>query len=184
MRRLTGSILLVFLTAALYASAPQAPAAGTKYFPAKGSWEKRDPAAVGLDNTKLDEAIAFAMANEQTSSKDLAVSTPAQFGNEAPYNNLIGPTKTRAGMSGLVIRRGYVAAEWGDTASVDMTFSVTKSFLSTVVGVAYDRGLIKDLHDKVGPYMPADVDLFTSEKNAPITWDHLLRQTSDWYGEL
>ena len=31
---------------------------------------------------------------------------------------------------------------------------------------------------------PQDVDLFTSEHNAPITWDHLLRQTSDWYGEL
>ena len=184
MRRLTGSILLVFLTAALYASAPQAPAATTKYFPAKGSWEKRDPGAVGLDKTKLDEAIAFALANEQTSTKDLAIGIPQQFRAEAPYNTVIGPTKTRAGMSGLVIRRGYVAAEWGDTASVDMTFSVTKSFLSTTVGILYDRGLIKNLNDKVGPYMPAGVDLFTSEKNAPITWDHLLRQTSDWYGEL
>jgi len=38
--------------------------------------------------------------------------------------------------------------------------------------------------DRVGPYMPAGVDLFTSEHNAPITWDHLLRQTSDWSGTL
>ena len=26
--------------------------------------------------------------------------------------------------------------------------------------------------------------LFESEHNAPITWDHLLRQTSDWQGTL
>ena len=32
--------------------------------------------------------------------------------------------------------------------------------------------------------MPKGVDLFTSEHNAPITWDHLLRQTSDWSGTL
>jgi CubicO group peptidase (beta-lactamase class C family) len=28
------------------------------------------------------------------------------------------------------------------------------------------------------------VDLFTSTHNAPITWEHLLRQTSDWSGTL
>jgi CubicO group peptidase (beta-lactamase class C family) len=83
-----------------------------------------------------------------------------------------------------VIRHGFVAAEWGDTTRADMTFSVTKSFLSTVVGVAYDRRLIKDVHDRVAPYMPAGVDLFASEHNAKITWDHLLRQTSDWSGTL
>ena len=87
-------------------------------------------------------------------------------------------------MSGVVIHKGYLVAEWGDTARADMTFSVTKSFLSTVVGVAYDRKLIKDLNDRVATYMPKGVDLFTSEHNAPITWDHLLRQTSDWYGKL
>jgi len=87
-------------------------------------------------------------------------------------------------MNGLVIRHGYVAAEWGDTERSDMTFSVTKSFLSTVVGLAYERKLIKDLDDKVAGYMPKGVDLFTSEHNAKITWNQLLRQTSDWSGEL
>ena len=32
--------------------------------------------------------------------------------------------------------------------------------------------------------MPPGVDLFTSPHNAPITWEHLLRQTSDWSGTL
>jgi len=44
--------------------------------------------------------------------------------------------------------------------------------------------MIRDLNDRVAPYMPPSVDLFASEKNAPITWDHLLRQTSDWSGTL
>ena len=32
--------------------------------------------------------------------------------------------------------------------------------------------------------MPAGVDLFEAPHNQPITWDHLLRQTSDWQGTL
>ena len=32
--------------------------------------------------------------------------------------------------------------------------------------------------------MPPGVDLFTSPHNAAITWEHLLRQTSDWSGTL
>jgi CubicO group peptidase (beta-lactamase class C family) len=77
-----------------------------------------------------------------------------------------------------------VVAAWGDTDRADMTFSVTKTFLSTVVGVAHDRGLIKDLHARVATAMPPGVDLFSSSHNAKITWDHLLRQTSSWHGEL
>ena len=65
-----------------------------------------------------------------------------------------------------------------------MTFSVTKTFLSTVVGVAFDRGRIRAVTDRVATYMPKGVDLFASEHNAPITWEHLLRQTSDWSGTL
>jgi CubicO group peptidase (beta-lactamase class C family) len=168
---------------ALVAERPQT-AAPAVYFPPRGDWAKRDPASVGLDKAKLDDAIAYAIAHETTASKDLGVATPLQFRNEAPYNALVGPTKVRAAANGLVIRHGYVAAEWGDTGSVDMTYSITKTFLSTVVGLAFDRGKIRAVTDRVATYMPKGVDLFTSEHNAPITWEHLLRQTSDWSGTL
>ena len=65
-----------------------------------------------------------------------------------------------------------------------MTFSVTKTFLTTVVGLAWQKGLIRDVNDRVRGYMPAGVDLFEAPHNQPITWDHLLRQTSDWQGTL
>lgn len=164
--------------------ASPAGSAQAHYFPAVRDWQRQAPEAAGFDEAKLAEAVAFAIANENPATKDLAVDIPNTFRREAPYNALIGPTAPRAGANGLVIKGGRIVAEWGDTARPDMTFSVTKTFLSTVVGVAWDRGLIRDVHDRVAGYMPANVDLFTSEKNAPITWDHLLRQTSDWSGDL
>ena len=45
-------------------------------------------------------------------------------------------------------------------------------------------GLIKDVNDFARDYMPPHVDLFESEHNRKIKWDHLLRQTSDWQGTL
>jgi CubicO group peptidase (beta-lactamase class C family) len=164
--------------------AAQGAAPSARYFPPAGDWERVDPAAAGMSQARLDEAIAFHRANENTNTKDLSVDIPNTFRNEAPYNTVIGPTMERTGANGLVIRRGKVVASWGDIARPDMTFSVTKTFLSTVVGLAFDRGLIKNVHDRVGPSMPAGVDLFTSAHNSQITWDHLLRQTSDWSGTL
>ena len=65
-----------------------------------------------------------------------------------------------------------------------MTHSVTKTFLTTTVGLAFQKGLIKDVNDYARDYMPPDIDLFASEHNRKIKWDHLLRQTSDWQGTL
>ena len=73
-------------------------------------------------------------------------------------------------------------AEWGDVARPDMTFSVAKSFLALLAGLAVGDGLIKDLDDKAGP--SALDDGFASEQNKDITWRHLLTQTSEWQGTL
>jgi len=183
-RRVCTAVLLLAICAAVLAGSSPSAQAPARYFPPRGDWQRREPAAVGMDKAKLAEAIAYHEANQNPNTKDLAADIVNTFRNEAPYNNLIGPTQERTGANGIVIRRGAIVAEWGDTARADMTFSVTKSFLSTVVGLAYDRGLIRSIHDRVAPYMPAGVDLFASEHNSAITWNHLLRQTSDWSGTL
>ncbi len=167
---------------------PQRPAAVAAqpppvYFPPRGEWERRKPEAAGMDAAKLQEAIDYANANENPSTKDLAMDLELTFGMREPLFKILGPTRERGGMNGLVIRNGFVVAEWGDTNRSDMTFSVTKTFLSTVVGLAWQRGLIRDLNDLAKDYMPTP-ELFASEHNAKITWDHLLRQTSDWSGTL
>jgi CubicO group peptidase (beta-lactamase class C family) len=156
------------------------------YFPERRAWETRTPGEMGVSAERLKEAIDFAVAHESTAPRDLALAHYlSPFGRE-PYSTLIGPTTVRAPLNGLVIKNGYVVAEWGETAKVDMTFSVTKTFLSTVVGLAWDRSLIRRLDDHVKDYLaPPEVDeLFASEHNRKITWDHLLRQTSDWEGTL
>ena len=165
---------------------PQQPAesAAPRHFPPKDSWESRSPSELGLNPAKLDAAVQFSFQNQNPNTKNLAEDILQTFRNEAPYNKLIGPAQERTGINGIVIRRGYVAAEWGDTRRADMTFSVTKTFLSSVVGLAHARGLIKDLAAPVANDMPPGVDLFKSEHNRKITWEHLLRQTSDWSGTL
>jgi CubicO group peptidase (beta-lactamase class C family) len=178
-----GLSVACLIATGLALTAVQSPLART-YFPSRGEWRKQTPGAVGVDKAKLDEAIALAIAHENPETKDLAVAIPNQFRAEAPYNTLIGPTQPRAGSNGLIIRRGSLIGEWGDTARADMTFSITKTFLSTVVGIAFDRGQINNVTDRVATYMPNGVDLFTAPHNAPITWEHLLRQTSDWSGTL
>src|SRR3990167_3103771 len=103
---------------------------------------------------------------------------------DEPFNTLIGFVKDRGPASGLIARHGYIVAEWGDPKRVDITKSVTKTFLTTVVGLAWQKGLIRDVNDDARDYMPADVDLFDAPHNQAIKWDRLLRQTSDWQGTL
>jgi CubicO group peptidase (beta-lactamase class C family) len=177
-----GAVLLLTALAVGALSAPLWAQRAQTYFPERHEWQTRTPEQAGFDPAWLKEAIDFAVANENPATKDLAVDIATTFSRE-PHNAIIGPTRPRAALSGLVIRNGFVVSEWGDTTRPDMTFSVTKTFLSTVVGLAWQRGLIKDVNDRVRDYVPT-TDLFESEHNAPITWDHLLRQTSDWQGTL
>ncbi len=152
------------------------------YFPGKwDGWESRKPEQAGMDPRLVERAAAFAMENQNKDPKDLAAVIWSSWGRE-PGFRLLGPTQHRGDTSGIIVRHGYIVAEWGDTRRADMTFSVTKSFLSTLAGLALDRGLIRDVHDPVKMYVQDGK--FDSEHNAKITWHHLLQQTSDWEGTL
>ena len=63
-----------------------------------------------------DASIAFSVANENPSSKDVAEELTKTFGAREPNFKLLGPTQPRAALSGVVIHHGFVAAEWGDVA--------------------------------------------------------------------
>lgn len=179
-------LAVVFASTVATAALAQAPRrdAPAPYFPSRLDWQKKAPAEAGFDAIKLDEAITFVVANENPADKDLNLQLATSFGRQEPFDTPIGPVKPRGPASGVVIHRGYLVAEWGEPSRVDMTFSVTKSFLSTVVGLAWQRGLIRDVTDRARDYMPPGVDLFDAPHNQPITWEHLLRQTSDWQGTL
>lgn len=152
------------------------------YYPGPGdAWERRAPAAVGMDAARLDEAAAYATAHATSMPRDLGQYLRDRFAGQA-HQEIVGPTQERGGVNGVVIRHGFIVAEWGDTRRADMTFSVTKSYLSTLAGLTFDRGLIADLDAPIGQRV--DDGGFDSPHNAAITWRHLLQQTSEWEGTL
>jgi CubicO group peptidase (beta-lactamase class C family) len=201
------NILVAAGAFALVISAPiQAQRPSTQYVPGPDkSWERRRPEQLGMDAAKLQEAIAFAKEKESRASRDLEEAHYQSFGRE-PFGGAVGPFKARGEPSGVILRNGYIVAEWGEPARVDMTFSVTKSFVSTVVGLAVDRGMIGGVDDSVyrsmAPVMHAaapglrteggngrfdartPIAPFETPHNRRITWRHLLQQTSDWEGTL
>lgn len=197
------SWLPLFFFVAIFSGAIAQPST-TIYYPPPGQWEERLAEEVGMNASLLQEAINFAIESESTAPRDLKEAHYLSFGRE-PFGDAIGPLKERGEPTGLIIKNGYLIAQWGDPHRVDQTFSVAKSFLSTTVGLAYDRGMIADLNDKVYTYMAplvpyephklslnksdvlaqADVlEPFETEHNRKISWDHLLRQISDWEGTL
>ncbi len=105
-----------------------------------------------MDSARLAAAVAFAIERESRAPRDLELAHYQTFGRE-PFGDAVGPFKTRGAPTGIVVRHGYIVAEWGEPERVDMTFSVTKSFLSTTVGLALDRGLIRSLDDTVALYV-------------------------------
>jgi len=149
------------------------------YYPGRHEDWKRD--ASGFDKSKLAEAIAFAQSHESKTPRDLKLAHDYSFGREM-YGEAQGPFKPRGPMTGVIVHKGVIAAEWGEPDRVDMTFSVTKSFVSTTVGLALADGLIRSIDEPVRKYVTTGE--FDKGLNAAITWDHLLRQTSDWEGTL
>ncbi len=145
------------------------------YYPERWTWETRKPEEVGMDSAALQEAAKFAVANEAKTHRD--GNDLAEMLAGEPFNQIVGPTMTRGATSGLVLRNGYIVLEWGDTNRVDWTFSATKSYVATTIGLAYDAGLIRDLNDPVVRYVHDGT--FSSPHNSKITWVHLLQQTSE-----
>jgi CubicO group peptidase (beta-lactamase class C family) len=147
------------------------------YFPsASGLWEKIDPEKAGFDPEKLAKAVEFAKANES--------SHPRDYSNQvATFGRLLGPIpKERGATNGVILRKGRIVAEWGDTDQIEPTYSAAKSYLSTLAGIAVDRGLIKSVDDPVANYL-TDAGYY-SPQNAKVTWAHHLWQTSEWEGTL
>ncbi len=192
---------LIFLSTISFAQNPLTSKKGA-YFPPLNNWDRKLPAEMGLNASKIKEAIDFHLLHEVKNPRSMEQSHYQSFGKE-PFGFAIGPFSDRGEPTGLVIYKGYIVAEWGEPLRCDITHSVTKSFLSTVVGLAIDKGLIQNVNDKVAPYLPpievynqplirtaenlGSPELLTpfeTPHNRTISWDNLLRQNSDFEGTL
>jgi CubicO group peptidase (beta-lactamase class C family) len=129
------------------------------------------------------EAITFAQAHEVPWPRD-PQADPARWGvhheDPPPFNRLRGPVHERGGVSGVIRLRGEEVARWGEPDRADQTFSVAKTYLALLAGVAQARGLLADAQQRVGDAVPGIG--FDDPHNREIRWSHLLEQTSEWQG--
>ena len=175
MCRTRGHVALIVFALVAAQATPLVAQSSTKYFPPAGKWERKSPAAVGLDSLKLKEAVDYALT--RASTWDFERDQARTFGTP------LGPVpKTRAGTNGIIVRHGYIVAEFGDIKANDPVYSVAKSFLSTVAALAFDRGLIKSVNDPVASYIKDGG--YDSAQNAKITWKNHLQQSSEWQGVM
>ena len=146
------------------------------YYPAAGdAWQHKQPEAVGMDSALLNQAVAYAKTQASTIPPDFSTQVET-------FGRVLGPLpKERGESNGMIVRDGYIVAEWGDTKQVDPTYSVAKSFLSTLCGLAVDRGMIKSVQDPVKKYAS---DGYDTPHNAKVTWEQHLQQTSEWEGTM
>ena len=108
----------------------------------------------------LAAAIAYHRAHETSWRRDFLTESGRYIGvNDEPPapGDVLGPVRPRGGPNGVILRGGSIVAEWGDTHRADMTFSVAKSYLAALAGLALMRGLVKDLDDPVRPLPLAPV---------------------------
>src|SRR5215207_2358852 len=156
-------------------SAPLSAQLANRYFPPRGEWQRKSPAQVGMDSAKLQVAIDFAVSRNST--WDFERDQARVFGRP------LGPLpKQRAATNGIILRHGYIVATFGDVKASDPVYSVAKSFLSTVAGLAVDRGLIKGVNDPVANYIRDGG--YDSPHNRLVTWKHHLQQESEWEGNM
>jgi len=145
------------------------------YFPPAGTWATKPPAELGMDADALAAAVRFAEGRESTRAFDFS-------DQERIFGSMLGSVPTRrAATNGLVIFKGYVVAAFGDPTAVDPTYSVAKSMMATLAGIAVRDGRF-GLDDEVGRIVKDGG--YDSRQNARVTWKMHLQQESEWEGDM
>lgn len=132
----------------------------------------------------LPALLTWAAAHEMPWARD-PHAEPERFGihhEEAPpWNRLLGPVHPRGPVSVVVWQHGREIARRGEPERADQTFSVAKTYLVLLAGVARRQGLLPDVDRPVAERLPGIG--FDSAHNRLITWRQLFEQTSEWEGE-
>ena len=170
---------LVALHHSPFAAAPVAAVeqatATAVYYPPAGAWAKKSAAELGMDQAALDAAVQFAQSRESTRAMDFS-------DQERIFGSMLGSVPNiRARTNGVVIYKGYVVAEFGDTTWADPTYSVAKSMMATVAGIAVRDGKIANLDEPVGRTVKDGG--YDSPRNALVTWKMHLQQETEWEGD-
>ena len=142
----------------------------------------RHPTPSASIRPALADAVGYRAGASPPWPRDIRAHIEAGFFEAPPDNAILGPVRPRGAPNGLMLRRGRMVAQWGDTRQVDMTFSVAKSYLSDPRRAG--GGGRADPRPRRAGRRPVDDGGFDGAQNGGITWRHLLQQTSEWEGTL
>ena len=135
---------------------------------------------MSVDQVTLDRVVAECPGRWTIGAADIETYLATQV-SDTSHREIVGPLRASTGASGVVWVHGKEVAKWGDADAPEMAFSVTKSVVSVVAGLAFDDGLLvpdQPVHEVVS------IVEFEGPRRDRITWRHLLQQTSQWEGEL
>lgn len=131
---------------------------------------------------RMQAAVQFADAHESVWDRDVSGVWGVHREDPPPWNRLYGPVHSRGPVSGTIVVDGKTVASWGEPRRADLTFSVAKTYLALLAGIAHDRGLLPDVDERMGDRLKGVG--FDSDHNAKVTWAQMLQQTSEWTGTL
>ena len=133
-------------------------------------------------NSMMQHAIDFANEHESTWDREVTANWGVHRDDPPPWNRLLGPVHSRGPVSGTIVADGNTLAAWGEPKRADLTFSVAKTYIGLLAGVAHDRGLLPDVDEPIGARVRGIG--FDQGHNARVTWAQMLQQTSEWTGDV
>ena len=135
-----------------------------------------------MPEDRMQAAVQFANEHESTWDRDVNGVWGVHTQDPPPWNRLYGPVHSRGPVSGTIVVDGTTVTSWGEPRRADLTFSVAKTYLALLAGIAHDRGLLPDVNERIGDRLKGIG--FDSDHNAKVTWAQMLQQTSEWTGTL
>ena len=119
----------------------------------------------------LNPDIAFNFHECKSATTFNSVLTDSRFENKLVFDSILEHSKTVAFM---VIRNDSILYEWysskNDQSTIFTSFSMAKSYVSALVGIALDEGRIKSVKEPVTNY----INGFKNPGFGKITIEHLL----------
>ena len=135
-----------------------------------------------MTNTNLEQAVQFAIDHETPWTREITDKWGIHHEDPPPFNKLLGPVHPRGPVSGTIVIEGEAVLSWGEPNRTDLTFSIAKTYLALLAGVAHDCGFIPNVNEPVRVRAPGIG--FDQGRNAEVTWEHMLQQTSEWEGTV
>ncbi len=129
----------------------------------------------------LQTAVQFAIDHETPWDRHVGGVFGVHPTDPPPWNRLFGPVHDRGSVSGTIYVGGKHLTSWGEPRRADLTFSIAKTYLALLAGVAHDRGFLPDVDEPISKRVTGVG--FDFGQNADITWAQMLQQTSEWEGE-